>query len=866
MAHTEVQKSTKPDDALKRGENTSFPIVGIGASAGGLAAFEAFFSGMPVGVHSNCAYVLVQHLSPDHKSILAEIIRRYTTMLVLEVEDGMVVQPNYVYIIPPNHNMALINGSLQLLDPCEPRGQRLPIDFFFHSLSQDQRERSIGIILSGTGSDGTQGIMAIKEQGGMVMAQSLSSAQFDGMPGSAITTGLVDYELPPQEMGAVLINYVAHTVGNLSHTPASVLIPKHENALKKIFILLRDQTGHDFSQYKPSSIYRRIDRRMTIYEIDDIESYVKYLQKTPSEIEALFRDLLIGVTNFFRDPYAFEVLEEKVIPKLFEGKSENEVVRIWTCGCSSGEEAYSIAILLQEYVETLKVPYMIQIFATDIDARAIATARAGLYPATIATDVSPKRLEKFFTLESDGRNYRIHKNIRDMIIFSEQDVVKDPPFSKLDLISCRNLLIYMGSQLQKRIIPIFHYALNPNGILFLGTSEGVGGFDNLFSSVDEKSKIYQCEVNLNDTRRKLMNNPFPLTVPASPAFSLLTKLPKVSMNDLTQQPPTGVLVSAQGDMLYLYGLAGIPSDIPGSDSKNNNVEGIRLINEELQSTNEELQSTNEELETSKEEMQSLNEELSTVNTELQTKVIALLQANNDMNNLLSGTGIATLFVDQKLCILRFTPSASLLINLIPSDIGRPVGHIASNLVGYNSLQADIHTVLKTLIPKEIKVYTTMKQWYMMHIIPYRTLENIVEGVVITFVDITEIMKAQESLRHLSIIIHDSYDAITVQDLEGNILAWNPSAIRMYGWSEAEALMMNVRNRIPEEIREETVQKIYQLSHHEILQPYLTQRLTKDGSIKDVWITATALVNDAKQMYAISTTERLKESIQGIING
>lgn len=846
----------------KSSSSNPFPIVGIGASAGGLAAFEAFFSGMPVGVPSDCAYVLVQHLSPDHKSILAEIIGRYTTMLVVEVEDGMVVRPNCVYIIPPNHNMALINGSLQLLDPFEPRGQRLPIDFFFHSLAQDQRERSIGIILSGTGSDGTKGAIAIKEQGGMVMAQSLRSAQFDGMPSSAIATGLVDYELPPQEMAATLMKYVKQALGNLSHTPAPVLIPKHENALKKIFILLRDQTGHDFSQYKPSTIYRRIDRRMTIYQIDTIENYVKYLQKTPAEVEALFRDLLIGVTNFFRDPKAFEVLEEKVIPKLFKGKSADEAVRVWTCGCSSGEEAYSIAILLQEYVETLKIPYTIQIFATDIDARAIATARAGLYPASISADVSPKRLEKFFALEPDGRNYRISKNIREMIIFSEQDVVKDPPFSKLDLISCRNLLIYMSSQLQKRIIPIFHYALNPNGILFLGTSEGVNEFGNLFSSVDDKSKLYQCEVNPNDTRRRLMDHIIPVIPPAYKGILPSMNVPKIPLHNLTQHAPAGVLVSANGDMLYLYGDPNLPVD--GNETHTNNVEGIQLINEELQSTNEELQSTNEELETSKEEMQSLNEELSTVNAELQTKVLALSQANNDMNNLLSGTGIATLFVDQNLCILRFTPSATLLINLIPSDIGRPIGHIASNLVGYTSLQADIKTVLDTLIPKEIKVYTTMKRWYMMHIIPYRTLENVVGGVVITFVDITEIMKAQESLRHLAIIIHDSYDAIIVQDLEGQILAWNPSATRIYGWREEEALRINTRNRIPEEIREEALEKIYQLSHNEVLKPYLTQRLAKDGSIKDVWITATALINDTGKMYAITTNERLKESTHGAL--
>ena len=840
--------------------STAFPIIGIGASAGGLAAFESFFSNIPMGDHPDCSFVLVQHLSPDHKSILSEIIGRYTIMHVFEAEDGMIVQPNCVYVIPPNHDIALINGTLQLLEPTQARGQRLPIDFFFRSLAVDLHEHSIGIILSGTGRDGMQGIMAIKKEGGMVMVQNIDSAQFDGMPTSAISTGLVDYELLPEEMAPVLMNYITYTWGSLAPMPSPILLNKHENNLQKIFLLLRDQTGHDFSHYKPSSIDRRITRRMSIYQLENIEEYVKFLQTSPTEVDALFRDLLIGVTNFFRDPNAFAVLEEKVIPKLFEGKPDNSVIRVWSCGCSSGEEPYSLAILLQEHIEVLLLPsYIVQIFATDIDPRAIATARSGCYPISIAADITPVRLEKFFTLEPDGKHYRIAKKIRDMIIFSEQDVIKDPPFSNLDLICCRNLLIYMDSVLQKKVIPLFHYALNTRGALFLGTSEGIGEFNNLFVSLDEKSKLYKCNETHKSERRGFINNVIPIIPPAYKGTHVSPKSP-ILENTLAQHAPTGVLVSANGDMLYLYGDANFPLNL--GEIPTNNAEGMQLVNEELQSTNEELQSTNEELETSKEEMQSLNEELSTVNAELQTKVIALSQANNDMNNLLSGTGIATLFVDQNLCILRYTPSASLLINLIPSDIGRPVGHITSTLSGYHTLQSDIQTVLETLIPKEIKVYTTTSQWYMMHIIPYRTLENIVKGAVITFVDITEIMRAQESLRHMATIIRDAYDAITVQDLQGNILAWNPSAQRKYGWSETEALMMNIRTRIPEEIRAKELEKIYQLSHNEILEPYFTQRLCKNGMIKDVWITATALVNDRGEMYAITTTERLYESSDG----
>ncbi|MBI5410555.1 MAG: chemotaxis protein CheR, partial [Nitrospirae bacterium] len=458
------------ETALTVNPKSSFPIVGIGASAGGLAAFEAFFSGMPADADPGMAFVLVQHLAPDHNSILTDLVRRYTRMQVFEVEDGMAVRPNCAYIIPPNHDMAFLNGTLQLLAPAAPRGQRLPIDFFFRSLAQDQHERAIGVVLSGTGSDGTQGVRAIKGEGGMVMVQNPESTEYDGMPRNAIATGLVDFELPPAEMPAQIISYVTHAFGKPPR-PATAPPHKAESALKKIFVLLRVQTGHDFSMYKPSTIHRRIDRRMAVHQIETLNDYVKYLQQNPVEVEALFRDLLIGVTSFFRDPEAFKVLEEQVIPKLFAGKPVGSSVRIWSTGCSTGEEAYSLAILLQERLEMFKQSFNVQIFATDIDSMAIATARTGLYPASIAADISPERLGRFFVAESDGSMYRIHKAIRDMLVFSEHDVVRDPPFSKLDLISCRNLMIYMGGELQKRLLPIFHYALNPGGFMFLGTSE-----------------------------------------------------------------------------------------------------------------------------------------------------------------------------------------------------------------------------------------------------------------------------------------------------------------------------------------------------------------------------------------------------------
>ena len=848
---------------------SNFPIVGIGASAGGLAAFEAFFSGMPADIDPGMAFVLVQHLAPDHKSILTDLIRRYTRMQVFEVEDGMVVQPNCAYIIPPNRDMAFLNGALQLLEPSSPRGQRLPIDFFFRSLAQDQREKAICIVLSGTGSDGTMGVRAIKGEGGMVMAQNPASTEYDGMPRSAIATGLVDYELPPAEMPAQIMAYVAHAFGNPPH-PAIAPAPKTENALKKIFILLRAQTGHDFSQYKPSTIHRRIERRMAVHQIETIDLYVKYLQQTPSEVDALFRDLLIGVTNFFRDSEAFKALEEQVIPKLFAGKPAGAVIRVWSPGCSTGEEAYSIAILMHECMETLKRSYTLQIFATDIDSHAIAMARTGLYPASIAADITPERLSRFFKAEPDGSAYRIHKGIRDMMVFSEQNVIKDPPFSKLDLISCRNLMIYMGGDLQRKLIPLFHYALMPGGILFLGTSETVGDYGDLFVTLDRKSKLYQRKEDFHSAQRAAQGRFLPPLTAIEAAFPRVTgkkAIPvKLPLRELTEQAflqhvaSSGVLVNGRGDILYLHGRTGLyleptpgeaginnilnmareglrrelttalhkavlrneivrqaglrvktngdfttvnltvrpvatgpavtpeailylvimeearsfepeqaqqltavqanaGTDVPDSATVDARVaslmqelrakeeylqtaneeletsnEEMKSSNEEMQSMNEELQSTNEELETSKEELQSVNEELSTVNNELQSKVSDLSRANNDMSNLLASTGIGTVFVDHHLRIMRFTPTTTRIINLILSDVGRPVGHTVTNLIGYDRLVEDTRAVLDTLVPKELEVRTTEGKWYLMRIQPYRTMDNVIEGAVITFVE------------------------------------------------------------------------------------------------------------------------------------
>ncbi len=969
-------------------DEAAFPIVGIGASAGGLAAFEAFFSAMPSGSGSGSgsgmAFVLVQHLAPDHKSILAELIGRFTKMRVIEVENGMRVEPNCTYIIPPNHDMALLNGMLQLLKPSAPRGQRLPIDFFFRSLARDRRARAIAIVLSGTGSDGTLGVRAIKGEGGMVMAQSSESTEFDGMPRSAVATGLVDFVLPPTEMPAKLLAFASHAfrAGKVAGSDPGLRV---DDALKKIFVLLRAQTGHDFSEYKPSTITRRIERRMAVNQIEKIDEYVLYLRKNPTEGNALFRDLLIGVTNFFRDPDAFKALEEEAIVRLLSSKPPGAAIRAWVPGCSTGEEAYSIAILMQERMEALKTNLKLVVFATDMDSTAVEHARAGLYPASIAADVSAERLQRFFTEEPGGGFYRINKLIRDILVFSEQDVIKDPPFSKLDLISCRNLLIYMGPELHKKLIPLFHYSLNPGGYLFLGTSESVGDNLALFSTLNRAAKLFQRKDD-GPPRRLHLARFLPPAVdrkmaPPAPGDAAAQFRALTERTLLQNYVSVGALVNDRGDILYLHGRTGrylepAPGEaglnilkmarqglrpalttalhkavakkdavsITGLRVKTNgdfstvnlkvqpvganadepplylvqleeapaapeasrtprgaltskaaqartkeisahvaalqrelrdkeeylqttteeletSNEELKSANEEMQSINEEMQSTNEELETSKEELQSVNEELATVNAELQGKVSDLSQANNDMNNLLAGTGVGTIFVNHQLQILRFTPAITEVINLIASDVGRSVGDIVSNLTDYNQLVEDIQRVLDTLVPAELEVKNTPGKWFVLRIRLYRTLDNVIEGAVITFSDITEMKKAREvlqqsaALRRLAVVVTDSRDAILVQDLHGRILGWNPGATRLYGWSETEALAMNIREIVPPAGQREALDVVRQLSHAEVLQPYQMDRIAKDGRIVQVSLTATALVDEAGAVYAIATTER-----------
>jgi two-component system CheB/CheR fusion protein len=900
---TPNQPDNQPDtpEETSTNDRQTFPIVGIGASAGGLEAFEKFFTHVPRD--SGIAFVIVQHLDPTHDSMLVDIVRRYTRMEVLQVEDGMQVQPNTIYIIPPNRDMSLMHRTLYLTQPEAARGLRLPIDFFFRSLADELHERAICIILSGTGTDGTLGMRAIKGEGGMAMVQTPSSAKYDGMPQNAIATGMVDYTLPPDDMPGQLIKYVRQEFvpGKRRAEPR---LATSSDALQKVFLALRTQTGHDFSQYKPSTIMRRIERRMTVNQIGQVDEYVRYLRHNAVEVDTLFREMLIGVTSFFRDTDAFESLTHKVVPLLFEDRLPRQPVRVWVPGCSTGEEAYSLAIVLKEYMHQNDHDHEIQVFATDIDNHAIEKARTGIYPDSIAADVSPERLSQFFTRE--GNTFHVVQYIREMVIFAVQNVIKDPPFSSIDLISCRNLLIYLSSDLQKRILPLFHYALKPGGFLFLGTSETPGESSHLFAAIDRKWSLFQR--SFEDTTAPMPSD-FALYDPNRLTLSdSQESQPKRSLRELAEQAlleqyaPPGVVINEQGTILYFHGKTGkylepasgeaslnlfrmareglhivLPTavreamkqqsetlrtgiqvrtngdiqvvnvrvtpmrrrllliafeevavlepaaldeaDTDENDERDQRIralqqelrstreylqttneelqssnEEVKSSNEELQSTNEELQSTNEELETSKEELQSVNEELVTVNTELRNKIEQLSRTNNDMKNLLASIEVGTIFLDKELHILRFTPAAEQVIHMLESDIGRPLNHLTSTITNAD-LVVIVKGVLDDLQNREHEVQNQEGRWFVLRAQPYRTTENVVEGVVLTFSDITQQKRVQEELYQHEQLLHGIYRNVDIPifvldvgaDGEFYYQDINPANERLTGYSRARII-------------------------------------------------------------------------------
>ena len=904
-----AKKETEPhrDDGL-------FPIVGIGASAGGLEALEQFLEHMPRT--SGMAFVIVQHLDPTHKGVMPELLQRATSMQVIQVKDRTVVEPDHVYVIPPNKDMSILHGTLHLLDPTAPRGLRLPIDFFFRSLADDRKERSIGVILSGMGTDGTLGLKAIKENAGVVFVQEPATAKFDSMPRSAIEAGLADVVAPVGELPGRILAYLQRAP--LLTKAGLFLESKNQSALEKVVILLRSHTGHDFSLYKKSTVYRRIERRMGIHQIEGIAEYVRFLRENPQELELLFKELLIGVTGFFRDPEAWEHLRAAIL-SLLKDRPSGQVLRAWVPGCSTGEEAYSLGMVFREALDVVKQgkSFSLQIFATDLDSEAVDRARQGVFPSNISADVTPERLKRFFVKEDKG--YRVSKEIREMAVFAVQNIVMHPPFTKLDILSCRNLLIYLAPELQKKLVPLFYYSVNPGGVLFLGSAETIGTFTDLFSAIDGKHRLYR---RLEGTMRaEPAEFPSSFVVPVREQ-AMKMKAP-VNLQSLVEQvllqhySPAAVLVNNKGDILHISGRTGkylepaagkanwnifamareglryemaeafqkalrqtgtitlknlrvgtnggsqtldltvqvfaepeglkgmvmiVFEDIaaspetkgPGRTRRNpanvarlaqmeeeiqqareelhstreemqTSQEELKSTNEEMQSTNEEMQSTNEELTTSKEELQSMNEEMQTVNHELRVKVDELSRTNNDMKNLLDSTDIATLFLDDDLRVRRFTSQATKIIKLIPGDIGRPITDLSSSLV-YPGLVGDVQEVLRTLIFAEREIASRDGRWFTVRIMPYRTLEDMIDGVVMTFTDVTVSrtleMKLRETLTLYQAPFEKIGEGVMFQNSRGDITFMNVTAERILGVSRERMLERLPTDPLSQAVRED----------------------------------------------------------------
>jgi two-component system, chemotaxis family, CheB/CheR fusion protein len=912
--------------------STSCPIVGIVASAGGLDAFKQFFAAMPA--NSGMAFVLIPHLDPSHDSMMVELLSKWTSMPVTEARQGMEVLVNSLYIIPPRHFLSISKGKLQLNEPPLNHGSQTSMDFFLRSLARDQGERAIGIVLSGTGSHGTLGVREIKLMGGMVMAQLPETAEYDQMPRSAIATGVVDYALPPSQMPDALVKYVEQPY--LSSQEDATFAAEHTtDLLNQILLMLQSSTKYDFRPYRKPMVLRRIQRRMGIIHIDSMSLYLDHLRQHPEEVTALYKDLLISVTAFFRDPEAYEILEKELIPSLLARHHNDLPIRVWVPGCATGEEAYSIAMLLFEGLASAKAHMKIQVFASDIDVDAIEIARAGVYPASIAEDISPERLKKYF-VAVDEQRYQICKDIRESVVFSHQNLIGDAPFSKLDFISCRNVLIYLEPEMQKNVIAIFHFALVSDGYLLLGPSESIGNAHELFETVSKKWRVFR---RIESARRDLVNIP----IRRSPETALSALQPssqsvhRKNFKELIEQlilneyAPAAALCNRSLEVLYVTGplvnflefprgelskdlLAmarpglrtklratcknairdgkvtiesgakvnrngeyfrcsitarpltdpkeanGLilvlfrdqpaetapnaiadsprrendPETIPSEDSQiaqqleselksmseelrstiedmESSNEELKASNEELMSVNEELQSVNEELETSKEELQSLNEELSTVNSQLQEKVAELKQATDDLMNLMSSTEIATIFLDEQMNIKRFTPPTKSLLNLLATDVGRPLKDIAPKFAD-DTMLSECFEVLAQQEPIEREVMTDEPRHYLRRILPYRTNDSRVGGVVITFVDLThrkrleEIQRAKdarhfaelyESAERMQAILNAAADAIVTVDSNGKIESINHATESLFYYTQDQLIGKNLSLLMPE---------------------------------------------------------------------
>jgi len=958
-------KAAKPRaESAQPLSQASCPVVGIGASAGGLDAFQRFFSKTPAD--SGMAFVLVSHLDAHHKSALVELLQAYTRMPVREIADRAQVEADHVYVIPPNATLSITHGALYTMTP---RSRGMTIDDFFGSLAMDQGDNAVGIILSGSGSDGTVGLTAIKEAGGLTFAQAPESSAFDSMPRAAAATGSVDFILPVEDIPARLVEQVRHLAKLRQERKLDGFREEVRKNLAKITALLRSKTGHDFTHYKESTCIRRVQRRMHVHQLTSASDYLELLRKDPAEPEALFRDLLIGVTQFFRDGKAFDALKTRVIPKLVEGKRADDQIRVWVPGCATGEEAYSIAILLREEMQRRDLSFKVQIFATDIDDHALGIARNGIYPQGAVRDLPEEKLNQYFTKQAN--TYRIAKEIREMCIFSVHNLIKDTPFSKIDLISCRNLLIYFDPALQQRVLALFHFGLRQRGYLFLGPAENVTPQLKLFSRVDSRARLFKARA----VEPGRVPPELPLGVPsasqvppqARPAtLTVQEAATRRAQRVIDAYAPAAVLVDEHYEVLHFSGRTGrylqpspgaaslnlfnivdpslrpdlraaisramsngkrivrenlrLPADggtllmnivvepLPGGDSEQRlcvvlfqevapakpepqrdkrpasekdeiiqhleaelvstrerlqatieeletSNEEMKSSNEEFQSVTEELQSSNEELETSKEELQSINEELETVNAELNSKVESLDRALSDQKNLLENTEIATIFLDGKLRIKSFTSPVTEIFRLIDSDLGRPVTDISTRL-DYEHLPRDVGRVLRTLSRVEHEV-TTIDGGasYIMRILPYRTLANVIDGVVVTFLDITERKRNEEALARLAAIVANSADAIIGLKPDGSISSWNAGAERIYGFSTEEAIGRPLAMTMPPENEHGQRQILERLRRSTPVTAFETERITKDGTRIHVSYTSTPIRNQAGKLLAAAMIER-----------